>query len=175
MSVLVAKRYVKAIVKDANVEDIKNIASQLDTIALAYKDTKFLSIINDIDVTTAQKVELLLSFGENSNTTTNLIKLLGENKRLDILPAIADELNATLAELTNTYTGVVYTKESLSDEYISTLEENFSKKFDVKLSLSQNVCDYDGIKVDIEGLGVEIGLSKDRLRSQLKDYILKAI
>ena len=39
----------------------------------------------------------------------------------------------------------------------------------------QNVCDYDGIKVDIDGLGVEISFSKDRLKSQLIDHILKAV
>ena len=49
------------------------------------------------------------------------------------------------------------------------------EKNDVKLSLSQNVGDYDGIKVDIDGLGVEISFSKDRLRAQLIDHILKAV
>ena len=59
------------------------------------------------------------------------------------------------------------------DLYIA--DGKFSSKFDVSLKLAQNVCDYDGIKVDIEGLGLEVGFSKDRLKSQLKDYILKAV
>ncbi|MFY4754439.1 F0F1 ATP synthase subunit delta, partial [Aliarcobacter butzleri] len=75
----------------------------------------------------------------------------------------------------NNYLGVVYTNQELSSDYISTIEKHFSKKFDVKLSLSQNVCDYDGIKVDFDGLGVEISFSKDRLNSQLIDHILKAV
>ncbi|MFY4842872.1 F0F1 ATP synthase subunit delta, partial [Aliarcobacter butzleri] len=45
----------------------------------------------------------------------------------------------------------------------------------VKVSLSHNVCEYDGIKVGIDGLGGEISFSKDRLKSQLIDHILKAV
>ena len=67
------------------------------------------------------------------------------------------------------------TGQELSNDYVSSIEEQFSKKFDVKLSLSQNIGDYDGIKVDIDGLGVEISFSKDRLKSQLIDHILKAV
>jgi F-type H+-transporting ATPase subunit delta len=146
MSVLIAKRYVKALIEGRD-------SSAVD-----------------------EKVKLILSFVENcSATTINLVKLLGENKRLDLLAQISDELNKELASISNNYTGIVYTKESLSDEYIATLQDKFSQKFNISLTLTQNICDYDGIKVDIEGLGVEIGLSKDRLRSQLKEYILKAI
>jgi F-type H+-transporting ATPase subunit delta len=58
---------------------------------------------------------------------------------------------------------------------VKSIEGEFSKKFDVKLSLSQNVCDYDGIKVDIDGLGVEISFSTERLRTQMIDHILKAV
>ena len=75
----------------------------------------------------------------------------------------------------NSYEGVVYTNNALSDQYINSIAEQFSKKFDVKLTLTQNVCDYDGIKVDIDGLGVEISFSKDRLKSQMINHILKAV
>jgi len=77
--------------------------------------------------------------------------------------------------MNNTYVGVVYTNEELSKDYVSSIEKQFSKKFDVKLSLSQNVCDYDGIKVDIDGLGVEISFSKERLKTQMIDHILQAV
>jgi F-type H+-transporting ATPase subunit delta len=77
--------------------------------------------------------------------------------------------------MNNSYTGVVYTNNELDAKYMSSIEEQFSKKFNVNLSLSQNVCDYDGIKVDIDSLGVEISFSKERLKSQMIDHILKAV
>ncbi|MFX4282873.1 F0F1 ATP synthase subunit delta, partial [Aliarcobacter butzleri] len=76
------------------------------------------------------------------------INLVGEIRRLDLLPFIAKDLNIQLAKMNNNYLGVVYTNQELSSDYISSFEKQFSKKFDVKLALSQIVCDYDGIKVD---------------------------
>ena len=70
-------------------------------------------------------------------------------KKVSELQEIAKDLNIQLAKMNNNYIGVVYTNQELSSDYISSIEKQFSKKFDVKLSLSQNVCDYDGIKVDI--------------------------
>ena len=46
--------------------------------------------------------------------------------------------------MNNNYIGVIYTGQELSNDYVSSIEEQFSKKFDVKLSLSQNIGDYDG-------------------------------
>ena len=105
----------------------------------------------------------------------NFINLLAEKRRFDILPFVAKDLKAEIAKMNNNFVGIVYTNEELSSEFVSSIEQQFSKKFDVKLSLSQNVGDYDGIKVDIDGLGVEISFSKDRLKSQLIDHILKAV
>ena len=41
--------------------------------------------------------------------------------------------------------------------------------------MTQNICDYDGVKVSIDGLGVEVGFAKNRLKSQMIDHILKAV
>jgi F-type H+-transporting ATPase subunit delta len=43
------------------------------------------------------------------------------------------------------------------------------------LSLTQNKSDYDGIKVDISGLDVEVSFSKVRLKNQIINDILKSI
>jgi F-type H+-transporting ATPase subunit delta len=37
------------------------------------------------------------------------------------------------------------------------------------------VNNYDGIKVDIDGLGVEIGFAKSKFKSQMIEHILKAV
>jgi F-type H+-transporting ATPase subunit delta len=119
---------------------------------------------------------LILSFLNNaSQNTINLIKLLGENRRLEIVPQLVQELKKELYTMKNSYEGTIYTKTELATTYVSSLEEQFGKKFDIQLKLNQKVCNYDGIKVEIEGLGVEIGFSKDRLKSQMINHILKAI
>ena len=67
MSNLIAKRYVKALVKDRDINHIAIINDQMKFIASAYTDEKFLQIINSVDVTTYQKVDLLLSFIGNND------------------------------------------------------------------------------------------------------------
>lgn len=177
MNDLVAKRYVKALVGSSNSDSINAISNKLNVISSVFADEKFNSIVSSPQITDIEKVDLIISLVDSGNDEIfkNLIKLLGEKRRLLLLPSIAKELDSQIAKMNNSYVGVVYTNQKLSDDYVSTIEKQFSKKFDVKLSLSQNVCDYDGIKVDIDGLGVEISFSKERLKSQLIDYILKAV
>ena len=176
MNDLIAKRYVKALVDGRDSKAIKALSANLNTISTAYADEKFNSIISSPEVSDSKKVELVLSLVKKADETlTNFVKLLGEKRRLSLLSDIAAELDVQIAKLNNEYVGVVYTNQELSKDYVSSIEKQFSKKFDVNLSLSQNVCDYDGIKVDIDGLGVEISFSKERLKSQMIDHILKAV
>lgn len=176
MKDLVAKRYVKALIEGRNKDEISTLSSKLNKISSAFKSDKFKSIISSTEVDNSKKIELVLSLAEGADKTLeNFIKLLNEKRRLEIIPFVASDLNNQLARLNNTYNGVVYSKDELSADFISSIEKQFSKKFDVNLSLSQNIGDYDAIKVDIDGLGVEISFSKDRLKSQLVDHILKAV
>lgn len=176
MNDLIAKRYVKALLDGKDIKSATAVYNDLKTIASAFKEEKFISIISSSEINSNDKVNLVISFVDKcGNDLKNLIKLLGTNKRLNIIPAMVKELDGQIARMNNTYTGVVYTNKKLSAKYVSSIETQFSKKFDVKLSLSQDVCDYDGIKVDIDSLGVEISFSKERLKSQMINHILKAV
>ncbi len=176
MNDLIAKRYVKALLDGRDVKSATAVCNDLKTISLAFAQERFISIISSSEVKSSDKVELVISFLKKSeDSLKNFIKLLGEKKRLDLIPEIVKELEARIAKMNNSHTGVVYTNKKLSAKYVSSIEAEFSKKFDVKLSLSQNVCDYDGIKVDIDSLGVEISFSKQRLKSQMINHILKAV
>ncbi|OCL83629.1 F0F1 ATP synthase subunit delta [Arcobacter porcinus] len=176
MKDLVAKRYVKALLEARDLKEISSFSKKLNSVAKAFSNDKFRSILASSEINEAAKVEFVLSIIENpEKALENFIKLLGEKRRLDIIPFVATELENQIAKLNNNFIGVVYTNKELPAKSITSIEEQFSKKFDVKLSLSQNICDYDGIKVDIDGLGVEISFSKDRLKTQLINHILKAV
>ncbi|RBQ31197.1 F0F1 ATP synthase subunit delta [Aliarcobacter vitoriensis] len=176
MKDLVAKRYVKALIEGRDLKAITDISDKLNEISSAFNSDKFKSIITSPEVNENDKTSLIISLVNGAdNSLNNFIKLLGEKRRLELLPLISSDLKIEIAKMNNSYIGIVYTNEELPSNYISSIEEQFSKKFNVKLSLSQNVGDYDGIKVDIDGLGVEISFSKDRLKSQLIDHILKAV
>ena len=176
MKDLIAKRYVKALIDGRDIKEVTAISENLNKISSAFNSDKFKSIITSPEINEKDKANLVISFIDGTNSIlNNFIKLLGEKRRLELLPFIAGDLNTQISKMNGSYVGVIYTNKDLPANYVSSIEEQFSKKFNVKLSLSQNVCDYDGIKVDIDGLGVEISFSKDRLRTQLIDHILKAV
>jgi len=176
MKDLIAKRYVKALLDGRDLKSSTAIYNELKTISTAFKDEKFVSIIASSEVSNESRIELIMSFvKKSSNDLKNLINLLGSKKRIDLIPEIVKVLEEQISIMNNKYTGIVYTNKELSSKYVSSIEDQFSKKFNVKLSLSQNVCDYDGIKVDIDSLGVEISFSKQRLKSQMINHILKAV
>jgi len=176
MSEMIAKRYVKALIKSVDLKELSNVSSSLRSIVPAFKDLKVRTILVSNDTSTDEKVEFIVSMMENvDNKVLNLLKLLGDYGRLELLPTISKELDFEVAKLLNTHKGIVISGNALSDDKILNIANNLSKKYDTTIELENLVSDYNGIKVEIESLGLEIGFSSDRLKAQLSEHILKAI
>ena len=50
---------------------------------------------------------ILSALSDDDSTLVNFIKVLGENKRLDLIPAITKVLNADQQRVSNEYEGVL--------------------------------------------------------------------
>jgi F-type H+-transporting ATPase subunit delta len=111
----------------------------------------------------------------NSKKVDNFIKILVENKRINVIPTIADELHKYIANATKIYSGVIYSDTDIDANLVEKLSTGLSKKFDSNISLMTVKNDFNGIKVAVEGLGIEINFSKDRIDSQIIEHIIKAI
>ena len=177
MEELIAKRYIKALKTSSDVESMSNITTVFSALAESFKDAKFIQVINNPNVQPAQKQEILLESVKSakSNQIDNLIKLLVENKRINIIPAIAVELIKDVANSTKTYDGVISSNSDIDAKVVAELSGGLSKKFDSNITLTSIKNDFNGIKVEVEGLGIEINFSKDRIDSQLIEHIIKAI
>ncbi len=177
MEELIAKRYIKALKSSSDLESMKEMTTIFSALAESFKNDKFLNIIDNPNVNVKDKSTILLDAVKKANSTkiNNLIKLLVENKRINIIPAIAKELQKDVANSTKIYEGVVYSDTDIDMKLIEDLSAGLSKKFDSKISLHAVKNDFNGIKVDVEGLGIEINFSKDRIDSQIIEHIIKAI
>jgi len=177
MEELIAKRYIKALKAGSDVESMTNITSVFSALADSFKNDKFIEIIDNPNVNTDDKLSLLLEAVKSakSNQIDNVIKLLVENKRINIIPAMAVELKKDVALSTKTYDGVISSNGDIDSKVLEELSSGLSKKFDSKITLTSVKNDFNGIKVDVEGLGIEINFSKDRIDSQFIDHIIKAI
>jgi len=177
MEELIAKRYIKALKSSSDEKSMINITTVFSALAESFKDDKFMGIINNPNVQSSQKQEILLEAVKSvkSSQIDNLIKLLVENKRINIIPAMAIELVKDVANSTKTYDGLISSNSDIDAKVVAELSGGLSKKFDSNITLTSIKNDFNGIKVEVEGLGIEINFSKDRIDSQFIEHIIKAI
>ncbi|MEA3331453.1 MAG: F0F1 ATP synthase subunit delta [Campylobacterota bacterium] len=177
MEELIAKRYIKAIKDSSGVELIESMTSIFSVLAESFKDKKFISVIDNPNVSADDKLDILLGAVKvaDSKEIENLIKLLVENGRINIIPAMAEEMRKDVAKSTKTYEGVVYSDSDIDANVIQDLSDGLGKRFDSKISLEFIKDDFNGIKVDVEDLGIEINFSKTRINNQIIEHIIKAI
>jgi len=177
MEELIAKKYIKALNAGSDLESMKNITEIFSVLAESFDNAKFMSILDNPHVNANDKSDILLSAvkSASSDKINNLIKLLVEKKRINIIPAIAKELKKDIANATKTYDGVIFSDSDIETSVLTELSSGLSKKFNSTITLAFVKNDFNGIKVEVAGLGIEINLSKDRIDSQIIEHIIKAI
>jgi F-type H+-transporting ATPase subunit delta len=177
MEELIAKRYIKALKIGSDTASMENTALVFSTLAESFKNERFIQIVDNPSVSLKDKSEILLEAVKSakSEKINNFIKLLVEKRRINIIPAIAEELRKNVAISTKTYQGVIYSDSDIDAKVIQELSDGLGKKFDANMSLSFVKNSFDGIKVDVEDLGVEISFSKSRINKQIIEHIIKAI
>ncbi|RLA77425.1 MAG: ATP synthase F1 subunit delta [Epsilonproteobacteria bacterium] len=176
MEELIAKRYVDALLSVANREEIENYVKAINGIAKSYSDPKVRAMVIAPIISSDTKVDTILAVlgKEIDSKLTNFIKLIGEHKRLELMPAIAQVLNAQLQKESNEYDGVVRSNEALDADTIAKLEGTLNRYTGSAIKLSQEKSELDGLRVDVDDLGIEVNFSKERVKEQLIDFIMKS-
>lgn len=177
MEELIAKRYIKAMKNSSDTTSMEDVCTVFSVLAESFKDQKFIEVIENPSVKKDQKSTILLEAVKSaeSKAVDNFIKLLVEKNRINIIPALAEELKKDLANTNKNYSGIVYSNSELDEQLIQDLSSGLSKKFDSSINLKFIKDDFNGIKVDVEDLGIEINFSKTRINNQMIEHILKAI
>jgi len=177
MEELIAKRYVKALLSLTKVEDRDNLAIILSGISQSFSDNATMAMIESPIISSDIKVETILkSLGDNiDKNLTNFIKILGDNKRLSLIPAISTIVDAEIQKELNEYTGIIKSNSDLGQESIDELEETLKRYTGSTIKLTQQISNLDGLKVEINDLGIEVNFSKERVKEQLIDFIKKSL
>jgi F-type H+-transporting ATPase subunit delta len=176
MEELIAKRYVQALLSVAGEDEKSVYIKAMNSIGSTFDDPKVMMMIESPIVSVAVKVDAVLSaLGKGADQKlVNFIKILGEKKRLSLIPVIAAELNAQMQKESNSYEGSVKSKETLDDDAISELEETLKRYTGSVIKLNQQESDLDGLRVSVDDLGIEVNFSKERVKEQLIDFIMKS-
>ncbi|HIP12776.1 MAG TPA: F0F1 ATP synthase subunit delta [Arcobacter sp.] len=175
MEELIAKRYANAL--SESTKDISGIAELLNTLTESIDTKEVKNVLTSPIIPNEKKTEMILSaLGTHAdNTLINFIKVLGENKRLDIIPSISKVLNTKLQKVSNKYEGILKSKETLDAAALSNLEETLKKYTGSTIKLKQEKSDHDGLRVSVDDLGIEVNFSKQRVKEQLIDFIKKSL
>lgn len=174
---LIAKRYIKPLMETYDQSSLENLADLLGNVAKAYDDQKFIAIMNSNDVNANAKCQLVLDMvaPANSSTVNNLVKLLAENGRLQLIPVLASELKRSIAISKRMYKGRIYSNTVVDQASVDLIARDLGTKTGTTITLDYVASDYDGIRVEVDDLNVEINFSKSRLNAQIIEHILKAI
>jgi F-type H+-transporting ATPase subunit delta len=174
---MIAKRYVQSLVALLDPSSLDNASDLFTVLETAFADSKFLQIMNSNDIAMSAKTNLILEMVETlkSDEMVNFIKLLGENGRLVLIPAIAKELKRQIGAIKRVYNGRIYSVSRMDQSAIDSIAHDLGTKMGASISLAFVESASDGIRVVVDGLNVEIDFSKSRLNAQITEHILKSI
>lgn len=177
MAALVAKRYVKALLEGENAENLAAISAVFDALSSQFEKESFVDFISAPMISSCVKEEILLAAVEKakSEKINNFLKLLAEKNRLELIPEIANQISKEIAVVNNAYTGKIFSDLDMDAKTVEALSSGLGKKVNANITLEFVKTNFDGIKVEVEDLGIEINFSKQRINTSLIDHILKAI
>ena len=175
MEELIAKRYAQAL--SSVTKEIGSSLELLNVLTDAMDNAEIKATLISPIVSSDKKTEMILAaLGDSADVTlVNFIKILGENKRLDLIPAITKVLNSDVQKASNEYEGVLKSNKILDAAALSELEETLKKYTGSTIKLMQEKSDLDGLRVVVDDLGIEVNFSKQRVKEQLIDFIKRSL
>jgi len=175
MEELIAKRYTQALSSVA--KNLPEILESLNVLSEAFKSSDVKTILTSPIVSSEQKTQMILStLGDDvDKILVNFIKILGENGRLELIPAITKVLNSDQQRIANEYEGILRSTATLDEEALSKLENTLKQYTGSTIKLTQETTDLEGLRVSVDDLGIEVNFSKQRVKEQLIDFIKKSL
>ena len=172
---MVVEKYTKALLLSLKEEEIVSTYEAIARIALVAKDNKFILIIKSPILSIEEKVEILSQIAQCDNPKfLNFLRIILENKREDLLiKEIYLSLYEKVSFYFNTFGGKV--EGNITEDVLKEIEDKLSNKFNAKIKLLLEKSDINGIKVFVDVLNVEVAINEEKIKSNLIDYILKAI
>lgn len=174
MEELIAKRYAQALSSVS--KDLSGTLEVLNVLSEVTSSSEIKSTLTSPIISSESKTEMILSaLSDDDSTLVNFIKVLGENRRLDLIPAITKVLNTDQQRVSNKYEGVLKSTSSLDESALADLEETLQKYTGSTIKLTQEKSDLEGLRVSVDDLGIEVNFSKQRVKEQLIDFIKKSL
>jgi len=177
MNDLIAKRYAKALME---LVPQKELGAQLQTLRQLkelFSRPEVAELIASPLVGSERKFELLIAPLKEKidERLFRLLEVMNEKGRLGLIGDLTDILAYESKKQSNRFEGTVEADEALPKEELKRLEEVLAKYSGAKIKLKQTSKSGDGLRVSVEDLGLELNFSKTRVKSDLLDFIQRAL
>ena len=177
MDKLIAKKYAKAIMESGDEAVVTQRLEILKAVGDALSDADVKAFITSPLIDKEKKAALLLGAmdGNEDKVIRNLIALMTEKGRLDLIPDLVAIITFERKKASNRFEGTIYSNETLSDGTVKKLEASLEKYSGATIALDHVATDRDELKVEVEDLGIELSFSRDKVKRALIDHIQKAL
>jgi F-type H+-transporting ATPase subunit delta len=177
MNELIAKRYAKALRELVSEKELPEQLRMLRALEASFADSKVEELVRSPLVRGTEKFRLLVEpLKENIDSRLyRLLEIMSEKGRLDLIPELAGILDFEIKRLQNRFDGTVEADSKLPKEKLAELENALEHYSGAKITLKQTGEKSDGLKVEVDDLGLELNVSKSRLKSELLDFIRRAL
>ncbi len=177
MNELIAKRYAKALMECSSSKELKAQLGALEVLKKALSTPELSEIIRSPLIRGEKKFELLVAPLKKKIDPKlyNLLHLMSEKGRLDLLPDLAEILAFELKKESNRFEGIVDADDALDKGEIKRLEKILKRFSGAEIRLEQRDKKSDGLHVAVEDLGLELSVSKSRIKADLLDFIQRAL
>ncbi|MGV6858360.1 MAG: F0F1 ATP synthase subunit delta [bacterium] len=162
-----ARPYAKAVYELATAEGTeKSWSDALELLKSIVGNDSVANLLDSPKVTKEQLAELLIEVGGEGfdQKAKNLVKLLAENSRLEVVPELADMYEQLVSEAHGSIEATVVSAQALDDSQQQTLAKSLSHRLgrDVKLECSVDESLLGGVVVHAGDLVID-GSLKGRL------------
>lgn len=172
----VSKKYTKALTSALSETELNKSYEALNKVSSALKLSKTHDILSAKNISVDDKAALITQVADyNDAKFSNFISLLLKAKRVEMIPEIAEEIREYLAQKTGKVEGKAIASFDVDSSDIDAIAKTLSTKLKREVSLVFKKVDsatFNGIKVEIDDLGVEVEVNKDALKKSVIAHIL---
>lgn len=169
---ILSKKYSNALCDGAKREEVANYISILSSYkdVLASKECRS-KILNPF----ITKEDKMAFFKCDDVKVTRVVEMLAEINHLDILTNIYEDVSLAYNKLIKKFKGVIHSKDGVNKSDITEIEKRLSKYLDKEIELEYVKDDYNGVKVVVDDLFLEVSFSLNKIRDSLVSHVLKAV
>ena len=173
MEELIAKRYAKSLMDIAKDGELQKDLEVLRGLAKSMQDAKVAQLVSSPLVANSKKFELIVEplKDKMSQNLYKLLEVMSEHNRLPLIAKVVDYLDYEIKLAGKSFEGVVSSDGTLKKDDIRKLEDTLSNYTGYSIKLNNSGQKIDGIKVEVEDLGIELSYSKERVKADLLAFI----